>query len=404
MSSRARSSTPADPPRAPAAPADSAAALEAAAILARTLTRERAAQEAAQLLRRLAGADAVVIGIAEGEEGAGLELAAQVGFSDPSAAIDALHAARSEGAFEPDGARPGRTGGDRVEIVVPLTAHGAEIGAVYAAGDTSGGADAMSLARHLDAIVPHLTTALERAAAVRRGEQRLRLDAIGEVAAGLAHELRNPLFGISSAAQLLRYRVTEDPVVEKNVGRILREVERLNTMVTALLEYGRPSPFRFEQGDPDAVWDGILEEQRGRLESKALRVSRTRTSPPVGCAIDRGHLGQALVNLFDNAIDAAPEGTDLVLSSTVLPNGAWRSRLVNAGSGLGSDVLARAFDLFYSTKPGGTGVGLPLCRRIVEEHGGTVVLESDARGTAAVVTLPRKGGAETPASGMTALR
>jgi len=228
-------------------------------------------------------------------------------------------------------------------------------------------------------------------------EHRLRLQVVGEVAAGLAHEIRNPLLGISSAAQLLRYRVTDDPVVEKNVGRILREVERLNTMVTALLEYGRPSPFHLEPGDPDAVWDEVLRQQRGRLESKALRVDRSRTGEAGSWTIDRAHLAQAFVNLLDNAIDAAPEGTDLVLGSTLLPSGAWRMSLVNGGAAIPADALARAFDLFFSTKPAGTGVGLPLCQRIVEEHGGTISLRSDARGTTAVVTLPPRAVPEPPA-------
>src|ERR1700716_2304116 len=117
-------------------------------------------------------------------------------------------------------------------------------------------------------------------------DRKRRLDAIGEVCAGVAHELRNPLFGISSAAQLLRFRVKDDPVVEKNVGRILREVERLNSMVTSLLEYGRPSPIRLEPGDPDAVWDEVIENHRGQLESRALLLNRTRGEYKAQCAID----------------------------------------------------------------------------------------------------------------------
>src|SRR5919108_5415379 len=86
-----------------------------------------------------------------------------------------------------------------------------------------------------------------------------RLEAIGEVAAGIAHELRSPLFGISSAAQLLRFRVRDDPVIEKNVGRILRDVERLNGMVASLLEFGRLAPLRLVPADPDVVFERALE-------------------------------------------------------------------------------------------------------------------------------------------------
>ena len=164
----------------------------------------------------------------------------------------------------------------------------------------------------LATIAAETAAAVERARLIQRVGHKRRLEAIGEVSAGVAHELRNPLFGISSAAQLLRFRVKDDPVVEKNVGRILREVERLNSMVTSLLEYGRPSPIRLETGDPDDVWDEVLEKQRGLLESRAILLERTRAAR-TACAIDAQQLAQVFVNLLANATDAAPEGSDLTL-------------------------------------------------------------------------------------------
>ena len=224
---------------------------------------------------------------------------------------------------------------------------------------------------------------------VRQVEHRQRLDAIGEVSAGVAQELRNPLFGISSAAQLLRFRIKDDPIVEKHVGRILREVERLNGMATALLEYGKPDAMRLEPGDPDAVWDEVLEHQRGRLESRALLVHRSRAEPPQRCAIDTGQLAQVFVNLLANATEAAPEGTDLTLESTAHPDGAWRCRLHNGGGAIPADALPRVFEIFFSTRPGSTGIGLALCQRIVEGHRGAITLESTPeRGTAVTVVLP----------------
>jgi signal transduction histidine kinase len=254
-----------------------------------------------------------------------------------------------------------------------------------------------------EAVSGYAVTTTDVAPSRRARAQQQRIAAVADVSTGVAHELRNPLFGISSAAQLLRFRVKDDPIVEKNVGRILRETERLNALVTALLEYGRPEPLHLAPGDPDAVWDEVLESQRGRLESRALLLHRTRADPPAHCAIDAGQLAQVLVNLLVNATDAAPPGTDLTLHSTVLPTGAWRCRLHNGGAEIPPSVLPRVFDLFQTTKPGGTGIGLALCRRIVEEHDGTIALESaPEHGTTATLVLPAAPSRRPPdASGST---
>lgn len=366
--------------------------------LARTISADRVIQEVGSQLRRVGACDGIAIALADADPGA-LRLVHHQGFEGIAPAQDAEAIER---ALKPAWAEALRTNavvtreaGSWTELTAPMSGS--------ASGEAANVVGAITLhfepleepqrlaetRRLLAAMAAGTAAALERAGLADRVEQKRRLEATGEVAAGVAHELRNPLFGISSAAQLLRFRIREDPVVEKNVGRILREVERLNSMVTALLEYGRPNPVRLRPGDPDSVWDDVLELQRGRLESKALGLARWRAAPAARCAIDPEQLAQVLTNVLVNAIDAAPEGSDLTLTSTRLPGGAWRFRLHNGGAAIPSDVLPHIFELFFSTKPGGTGIGLALCQRIVEEHGGTIALESsDDRGTTATVTLP----------------
>lgn len=213
-------------------------------------------------------------------------------------------------------------------------------------------------------------------------------EGIGEVAAGIARELRQPLLAISSAAQLLRFRVADDPVVEKNIGRILREVERLNAFTAALLDYASTDPLHLAPVNPDALWDDVLEHERGTLESRALLLQRTRARPEVRCALDAAQARRLFVELLANAAEAAPEGTDLTLDASLTSDGSWRCRLHNTGAALPPDVLARAFDLFYSTRAGNAGIGLALVRRIAEDHGGSIIMESDASGTTATLTLP----------------
>jgi signal transduction histidine kinase len=209
------------------------------------------------------------------------------------------------------------------------------------------------------------------------------------VAAAIAHELRNPVFGIASAAQLIRYRITDDPVVEKNIGRILRESERLSVLVSALLEYGRPAPIRLEPGDPDEVWTDVLERFRGALESKALLVEHVPADPRAVCNIDAEQLAHACGSALTNAIEAAPEGSDLTIRSAIAGDGAWECQLRNQGSVLPVDTLSRAFEPLMTTKLGHAGIGLAAAHRVISEHGGTVSLDSiEESGTTLSISLP----------------
>lgn|GEM_PF-891650 len=277
-----------------------------------------------------------------------------------------------------------------LEITAPLVSAEGVLGAITIRAERIESEQTLEEAERVLAVVAAQTSvAIERAWLVQRVEQKRRLEAIGEVAAGVAHELRNPLFGISSAAQLLQIRSREDPVVEKNVGRILREVERLNRMVTSLLEFGRPNAAHPIPADPDTVWDDILEGERGRLEGKQITLKRTRADSPLRAVLDIEQFGQVCRNVLVNACDAAPEGSEITLVSLPSPMGGWRCRLTNGGPTIPADVLPHVFEFFYSTKTGGTGIGLALCQRIMDEHRGTIMIDSTPEsGTTVTITLP----------------
>ncbi len=217
---------------------------------------------------------------------------------------------------------------------------------------------------------------------------RERVKVSQNVAASIAQELRNPIFAIASAAQLLRYRVTDDPLVEKNIGRVLREAERLNELVVALLDYGRPAPVRLEPADPDEVWTDVLETQRGALESRALLVQHTPARPRATCGIDAEQLAQAFTHALVNAIDAATEGTDLTIASTTTGDGSWHSRLHDNGAPVPSDSLPHVFEPLYTTKPRHVGIGLAIAHRVLSDHGGAISLENVDGGVTVSFTLP----------------
>ncbi len=276
-----------------------------------------------------------------------------------------------------------------MDLTAPLATGAGALGAITVHADGfEDAAQRGNATRVVSAIASQTAIAIERAALVRRATERRRLEAIGEVAAGIAHELRNPLFGISSAAQLLRFRAQQDPVVERNVGRILREVERLNAMVTDLLEFGRPRELALAAADPDAVLDTVIAGNRGLLERKSLSLQRSRSTHS-RLKLDAERMAQVFVNLLVNAVDVAPPGTDIANASSTLSGGQWRCTISNPGAPIPADILPNVFEIFVSTKPGGTGIGLALCRRVIAEHGGTISVASDAtNGTTVTVTLP----------------
>jgi len=357
--------------------------------LAEAIALDRVYEEVALQLRRAVPSTGFVITLAD-DESARFRITHRQGYSDRPTEqlelrlapiwLDALAAGRVVR----------HATHHTLEITAPLISSEGVLGAITLCAEPIESDQALEEAERVLAVIAAQTAvAIERAWLVRRVEQKRRLEAIGEVAAGVAHELRNPLFGISSAAQLLQFRAREDPVVEKNVGRILREVERLNKMVTSLLEFGRPNAVHLTPGDPDAVWDDMLELEKARLDAKHLTLRRTRTESSVRSLIDVEQLGQVYRNILVNACDAAPDGSELVLVSSTSPVGGWRCRLTNGGAAIAPEVLAHVFEFFYSTKPGGTGIGLALCQRIMDEHGGTIAIDSiPEQGTTLTLTLP----------------
>jgi signal transduction histidine kinase len=364
--------------------------IDAGIALSHAIDVARVYEEVARQVRRAVPSTGVVIAVAD-DETAAIRIVHRWGYTDAGAApalearlmptwLEALAGGRMV-LQESDG---------HLEITVPLTSAEGVLGAITMAAASIDSAQQLDEAERVFSVIAAQTAvAIERAWLVRRVEQKRRLEAIGEVAAGVAHELRNPLFGISSAAQLLRFRAREDPVVEKNVTRILREVERLNKMVTSLLDFGRPATAHLQPGDPEALWDEVLDLERERLANAGLVLRRDRPPQPVRCLIDVEQLKQVYLNILVNAVDAAPAGSELMLTSGLLPNSGWRCRLTNGGPAIAPEVLPHVFEFFYSTKPGGSGIGLALCQRIMDEHGGAISIESQPEsGTTVTLALP----------------
>jgi PAS domain S-box-containing protein len=236
---------------------------------------------------------------------------------------------------------------------------------------------------------------------VRQLEDRLRrsdrLAALGELAAHLAHEIKNPLTPLLTFSRRLTRKFEDPDFREKFQTVVPRELERINGIVEGLLELARPARLTFKPVRVPALLERTVELYGARIEAQRVDVHREygRDLPTIWA--DQEALYQALVNLVTNALDAMPNGGRLMLRAgwtdgrDALPTrraAAGRRLAVeieDSGLGIASDVIDRIFNPFFSTKDGGTGLGLALTHKIVEDHGGSI----DVRSTPGVGTTFR---------------
>lgn len=224
---------------------------------------------------------------------------------------------------------------------------------------------------------------------VERWKQAERLSAIGQLAAGLAHEIRTPLAAIEGAADLLRSERSDAALQEEMTSILQKESKRLNRLLTEMLDYARPRrpEFRFTGLGPLA--DGIarLLQVQAAKKQVVVRVEVDENAPPVEC--DPEQIRQVLLNLALNAVQAADGPGEVVVRGGVGGTGRARITVSDHGPGISEEVRGHLFEPFYTTKNDGTGLGLAVARQIVEAHGGTIVVEAnEPRGTRFVIELP----------------
>ncbi|MHB8798371.1 MAG: two-component system sensor histidine kinase NtrB [Thermoanaerobaculia bacterium] len=223
-------------------------------------------------------------------------------------------------------------------------------------------------------------------------ERAAQLAALGDVAAGLSHEIKNPLAGLRAALGALK-RVGDLRPEERTeiVEDMICEVDRVTRTVDSLLSLARPRSLVKTRTDLGrlARRATALFEARAREGGIALDVVVAPDVPSVH--LDSDLIIQVVVNLVTNALDAVREGGSVRISVGPFPgrDGAMIA-VADDGEGIPESKKARLFEPFFTTKHGGTGLGLPLCLRIVQQHGGTITVESEpGKGTTFVVLLPR---------------
>lgn len=231
---------------------------------------------------------------------------------------------------------------------------------------------------------------------IRRLEEEVarsrRLASLGNLAAGVAHEIRNPLSSIKGFATWFRERHQDNPEERETADVMIREVDRLNRVITQLLEFARPLTMHRIPTPLQAVIRHALKMVEGEAQGKRI-VVETDLSPEVGeIPLDADRMTQVLLNLFQNAIGAMEGGGFLRISldrRDERDGKGVRITVADTGVGIPKEDLPRVFDPYFTTRPSGTGLGLAIVHKIVEAHGGEVRLESEpGRGTTATLLLP----------------
>jgi len=264
----------------------------------------------------------------------------------------------------------GRRGGESGSPAAEAVAGGSLPGLRFAA--TGAPAEVASLAGSFNQV-------LERLEAARRDlEHAARLAAVGRLAASVVHELRNPLCGIQMNARVLADAASQNGQRDPCLDLIVQEVERMDLYLHELLTLSaRPTPLAAPAAGLSTALESAVSATQALIAGRARHLGvavhlETAGASPVALAIDAVGLRQVLLNLAFNALDAMPEGGTLTLSAERQPCGWVRIEVRDTGHGLAGPPEEDLFAPFVSHRPGGSGLGLTICRQIVERHGGRI--------------------------------
>ena len=235
----------------------------------------------------------------------------------------------------------------------------------------------------------HLATRMEK------------MSSLGRMAAGIAHEINNPLAGILLYSSNMRKKVPEGPLQE-GLGVIIKETQRCKTIIQGLLEFSRDSEPQMMRVDVNDIMKSALEILDNEFLLRHVDIERQLAQHPLKTQLDANQIEQVFINLLLNALHAVPENGRVTVHSTLdSANDRIRVEIADNGCGISADDINKIFEPFYSTKTNGTGLGLAVSYGIIQNHQGDInVLSIPGKGTRFTIDLPIRSpgaGHERPA-------
>jgi signal transduction histidine kinase/putative methionine-R-sulfoxide reductase with GAF domain len=216
-----------------------------------------------------------------------------------------------------------------------------------------------------------------------------KLAALGQLAAGFAHEIRNPLTSINILIHSMREKPPSGDSYKEDFKVIEEEIHRINEIVDQFLRFAKPAPPLLEKTEVSSIFEETLQLLRPQIEKQLIVVEKEFQPLPI-ILIDREQMKQAILNLLLNAIQAMPGGGHLTLKGQNSEDGQWiHLSIQDSGVGIPGEDMNKLFDPFFSTKEGGIGLGLSIAHRIIDQHRGKIDVESvPGKGTLFTVWLP----------------
>jgi two-component system sensor histidine kinase PilS (NtrC family) len=233
-----------------------------------------------------------------------------------------------------------------------------------------------------------------------QADQAQRLAVLGRLATGLAHEIRNPLSSISGSVEMVRECNALSPEDGRLLGIVISEVERLNSLVTTMLQVGRPSQIQVEAVDLRAIASDVAAVARGEATaSNGLLIEEISPDHPVIVRVDPDRMRQVIWNLVKNAVQASPHRGTVEVRTGIDAEGRALLEIADQGPGIGAAQRERLFDMFYSGRSHGVGLGLAFVKQIVDQHDSQIeILDREGRGTCFRITLPAERTSVRPSA------